>query len=102
MRVLTYRETPIWYCSMITVTLQEGEREILHRQDTNSGGDGGWQSLLVSIQRGLDEQTGDVTLSDTQLERIQRYAFGYGNGGWEDRLKSIFERTLGPSLDGKL
>jgi hypothetical protein len=87
---------------MITVNLNEAEREILYRQDTGTGGDGGWQSLLVGIQRALNEQTGEVTLTESQMERIQRYAFNYGNGGWEDRLSGIFGRTLGPRLNGDL
>lgn len=87
---------------MTAITLNEQEREILYRQEPGTGKDGGWQSLLVGIQQALNEQTGEVTLTENQIERIQRYAFSYGNGGWEDRLSGIFSRSLGPRLDGKL
>jgi hypothetical protein len=30
--------------------------------------------------------------------RIPKYAFDYKQDGWEDRLKAIFSRTLGPNL----
>jgi len=38
-------------------------------------------------------------LTDVDLERIPRYAFDYGNGGFEGRLRRIFERHLGPNLN---
>lgn len=58
--------------------------------------------LLVTLQRLLDEQTGRISIPPHILERIARYAFKYGNGGWEDRLLSVFSRTLGRRLDGNL
>jgi hypothetical protein len=39
-----------------------------------------------------------LDLDEQDLERIPRYAFDYGNGGWESRLRGIFEPTLGASL----
>lgn len=87
---------------MMTVTLNEAEREILYRQPPGTGSDGGYQSLLVSLQRALNDANGEITITDAQLERIPKYAFNYGNGGWEDRLTGIFSRTLGPRLDGNL
>ena len=83
---------------MKTVTLNQEEREILSRQDPATESDGGYQRLLVTLQSLLDETTGVIELPNIVLERIPRYAFDYGNGGWENRLKSIFSRTLGPNL----
>ncbi len=87
---------------MITVTINEEEREILYRQEPSSKLDGGWQRLLVTLQELTNEANGEITIPPIILERIQRYAFSYGNGGWEDRLKSIFGRTLGDRLDGNV
>jgi hypothetical protein len=81
---------------MITVTLNAAEQEILNR---GIEGQGGYQGLLEDLQAGV-QPDGSITLNDTQLERIPRYAFEYGNGGWEDRLTGVFGRTLGPRLDG--
>jgi len=59
---------------------------------------GGFQGLIRRLQNQLK---GQLTLDDDDLEVISRYAFDYGNGGYEQRLRAIFERTLGPNLDGK-
>ena len=86
----------LWF--MRTVTLNDEEKNILQRQDPASESDGGFQNLLVTLQYLLDEKTGTIELPSILLERIPRYAFDYGNGGWEERLKSIFARTLGQNL----
>jgi hypothetical protein len=83
---------------MRTVTLNEEEKNILLRQDPATETDGGFQKLLVTLQYLVDEETGVIELPGVLLERIPRYAFDYGNGGWENRLKGIFSRTLGPNL----
>jgi hypothetical protein len=82
---------------MKTVQLTPEEIEILSRQDPDTQHDGGWQSLLVRLQNNIDEN-GSITLTDQDLERIARYAFEYGNGGWEARLTGVFGRTLGSAL----
>jgi hypothetical protein len=83
---------------MKSVTLNSTEIEILYRQHPITEHDGGFQKLLVDLQSAVDRNTGALALSDEHEEKISRYAFDYKNGGWEDRLKSIFERTLGPEL----
>lgn len=83
---------------MITVTLTPEELAVLFKQSADSKTDGGWQKLLVTLQELTNESTGSVQIPPIILERIQRYAFDYGNGGWEDRLTAIFGRTLGSSL----
>jgi len=83
---------------MQTVTLNPSEIEILDRQDPLTETDGGFQKLLVDFQYSLNRQTGALVLSDEHEEKIPRYAFDYKNGGWEDRLKGIFSRTLGSDL----
>jgi hypothetical protein len=64
----------------------------------NTAQNRGFQSLLVRLQSSLNRTTGELTLSDEDLDRIPRYAFKYQNGGWQNRLTSIFGRTLGPAL----
>lgn len=78
--------------------LNNAEIALLDRQGEETQGDGGFQSLLVDLQRQVNRVTGEITLSDEHEERIPRYAFDYRNGGWESRLISIFGRTLGPNL----
>ena len=83
---------------MQTVTLNPSEIEILDRQDPVTEKDGGFQQLLVDLQDSVNRQTRALSLSDEHEEKIPRYAFDYKNGGWEDRLKGIFSRTLGDNL----
>ena len=83
---------------MRTVFLTPDEMAILDRQDPGTEHDGGWQGLIVGLQGKIDRQTGRIDLGDQDLERIARYAFDYGNGGWEARLRAVFERELGAGL----
>ena len=82
----------------MTVILTTGEIAELDRQHPATASDGGFQSFLVQLGRRCNRTTGELGLSDSDRERIPRYAFDYGNGGWEERLKNIFERSLGPRL----
>ena len=81
------------------ITLNENELNRLF-DPAGTRGQGGFQSLLESLQARTERTTGALKLTDDDLERISRYAFDYGNGGWENRLKVIFERTLGANLSG--
>ena len=83
---------------MQTITLNPSEIAVLDRQDPMTERDGGFQKLLVDLQYSLNRKTGALALTDDHEEKIPRYAFDYKNGGWEDRLKGIFSRTLGPNL----
>ena len=80
------------------VVLNDAEIALLDEQDSSSRGDGGFQRLMVDLKAGLRRPTKELKLSDDDLERIPKYAFDYKQGGWEDRLKGIFSRTLGPNL----
>lgn len=82
------------------VQLNEAEITELLRQKPETAGNGGFQGLLVSLQNKLNKSTGSLSLSTDDLRRIPNYAFTRTGGGWETRLKAIFERHLGPSLDG--
>jgi site-specific DNA-methyltransferase (adenine-specific) len=85
----------------VDVNLSREEIQELLIQDPSTEKDGGWQSLMVGLQKRTNKTTGHLTLTANDLEHIQRYAFKYGNGGWESRLMKIFGRHLGPALDGK-
>lgn len=52
-------------------------------------GQGGFQSLLRNLQRNYDRKSRTVTLTDEQVEKINRYSKDYGQGGFEDRLEGI-------------
>jgi hypothetical protein len=83
---------------MKEIILSPAETDVLFRQDPDTEADGGFQKFLVSLQRKVNKTSGALVLTAEDLEKIPRYAFDYGNGGWENRLKGIFSRVLGPLL----
>jgi hypothetical protein len=83
---------------MKTITLTPVQATLLHQQHPGTETGGGFQSLLVKLQRQYNPATNELTLDDSDLERIPRYAFDYGQGGWENRLAGIFGPALGPRL----
>lgn len=80
------------------VTLSDKEVEELMKQDPARAKDGGYQAFLVKMQNKLNKTTRHLHLEKEDLEKIARYAFDYGNGGWENSLKAIFQSHLGPKL----
>ena len=78
----------------IRIILTENEVSELLMQEPGTASNGGFQSLLVKLQRQLDRHSNELQLNDSDIERIHRYANNYRNGGWQDRLKKIFRRTL--------
>lgn len=82
------------------IELSQSEKSVLFKQDPTTKDRGGFQALLVKIQSHTDI-TGRLFLTAALINRIRRYAFCYGNGGWEKRLMSIFSRTLGQDLSGQ-
>jgi hypothetical protein len=80
------------------IVLNAEEIALLDEQDSATGGDGGFQSMLVRFQKDLRRGTSELKLADDDIERIGRYAFDMGNGGWQTRLVGIFGRSLGPRL----
>ena len=77
---------------MPTITLNEDERTALNEPIE---GQGGFQTLLTRLQNGL-QPTGELELSDEDVDTIRRYRHEYGAGGWQERLDRIFARALGP------
>lgn len=84
--------------SDLDVILNAREIAEIDKQDPSTAGDGGFQSLMVGLQKGINRATGEIRLTADQLRRIPMYAFDYRNGGWETRLIDAFSRTLGPKL----
>ena len=82
---------------IVSVMLEPAERQSLFEQDPASRRGGGFQALLVNLQRKVKDDIGlDLTVQDR--ERIARYAHDYSGGGWQGRLRRIFGRSLGENL----
>ena len=56
-------------------------------------GSGGFQSLLRRMQTGLDHAAGEMEILESDMEKWIRYSVEYGQGGFQDRLKSIPQRA---------
>jgi hypothetical protein len=82
----------------VDVTLNAAEIAEIDKQDPATASDGGFQGLMVSLQKRINRATGLLRLYPDDLQRIPMYAFDYKNGGWEDRLIRAFGRALGPNL----
>lgn len=63
-------------------------------------GPGGFQNFLTKLKQRAGIRGGNLELSAEDIQDIQQHAFGYGNGGFEGRLRRIFERHLGENLRG--
>ncbi len=83
---------------MMEISLTNAEIAELDRQNPATATDGGFQSLMVSLQRRVNRATNNLLLTNDDLRRIPKYAFDFGNGGWENRLIAAFGRVLGPKL----
>lgn len=85
----------------LDIILNDVEIAELLLQNPETEKDGGWQGLIVGLQKKTNKSTGHLTITSVDIENIQRYA-KYTTGGWQKRLRNIFERTLGPNLDGNI
>jgi hypothetical protein len=83
----------------ILIKLTSGEVRELKTLVDHSAGRGGFQNLLLYLWYQLDDETGELPLNHTLMERINRYAFRYNNTYWRRTLRRIFRRTLGAHLD---
>jgi hypothetical protein len=76
---------------MFAVHLTESQIRLLDQQVS---GRGGYQSLLRRLRRSVHRSSGLLVLPQEDVERIRRYAFDYGNGGWEERLIALFGKSV--------
>ena len=81
------------------IKLTISEVQELKRLVDHLAGRGGFQNLLRHLWYHLDEESGEIQMSHLLMERINRYAFQYGNVYWRRTLRRIFRRTLGANLD---
>ena len=55
-------------------------------------GRGGFQTLLRRLRTQIDRTAGVLEISADDLEKLIRYSFEYGQGGFQDRTKPTVPR----------
>jgi len=79
---------------MVTFTLTQAEMAEIQK---SINGQGGHQTLMRKLRGQLNQQTGEITLTDADIGKIMRYA-DYSQGGFQDRFKKAFRRNLQPMI----
>lgn len=74
------------------VELSSDEFRELFQQDPRARFHGGFQHFLVSLQNRIDRRTRGLELSPTDIDRILRYGSDYRKGGFQLRIRKIFDR----------
>ena len=85
----------------MVVTLQLNDEEyrlLMDRKWVRGKTKGGFQLLAEHLQR-RTQRDHSVILDHEILAKIQHHGTKHGSGGWQDALKKIFSRHLGPKLD---
>lgn len=74
----------------VTIGLDAEDHEHLMRP---INGKGGFQSFLAQLQNSIEEygEGWCLTLTGEQVLKLGRYAWDYGDGGYEKRLQKIQE-----------
>ena len=62
-------------------------------QDPRTERNGGFQKLLVELSRQYDPQTETLKVSQSNLEKIERYRKNYGGGGWQSLLRELSRKA---------
>lgn len=73
----------------ITLTLTTSEAEVVTRPIVGSGGHQACLRAIVEAIRTDGRAIVVVTLSDQQLQKVEKYAYDYGSGGYQDRFRII-------------
>lgn len=55
-------------------------------------GQGGFQTLLRKMKDQYSEQREEFFLDKDDIERLYRYAYEYGRGGFQDRIQVLLEK----------
>ena len=67
---------------------------------TKATGTGGHQTLQRRLTAELRDGHNQVTFTDEQLGELIRYMTRYGSGGFQDRLRHAFKRSVRELFDG--
>lgn len=72
------------FIDTFSLRLTDSERDVITRPII---GDGGHQRLLRECLEHVRDHT--LTLDVLTLDHVQRYAYDYGGGGYQDRFRTL-------------
>lgn len=78
---------------MLQIQLPQSATKRLLAQDPATEKRGGFQKLIISLRRQVDESTGILQVTDSQIEKVRRYRKKYGGGGWQNILDPIWKQA---------
>ena len=78
---------------MLQIQLSQKAVKKLLAQDPTTESKGGFQKLIIGLRRQVNTETGVLRISDSQVERIERYRMSYGRGGWQDILDEVSKQA---------
>lgn len=78
---------------MLQIQLSQNAVRKLVDQDPRTENKGGFQKLVIGLRRQVDSETGILRVSDSQVEKIERYRKQYGRGGWQDILDEVLKQA---------
>jgi site-specific DNA-methyltransferase (adenine-specific) len=78
----------------LLVKLNPEETAELFKQDEAKRGGGGWQARIVSFQQKLNKSTGELPLTDDDVEWIKKYGSRPEDGTWQKWLNAAFRRHI--------
>lgn len=81
----------------LRVTLNQDEAAELFKQDEAKRG-GGWQRRIISFQQRLNKTTGELPLTDDDVEWIKKYGSHPEDGSWERWIHAAFQRHIDLSV----
>lgn len=80
----------------VSVKLQEEEMDVLMQYPADSETtDAALRELLEKLRSQVNGEKGELSLSEEDLQSIQAYASGNGNGSIGESLLQVFERITG-------
>jgi len=84
------------YCTIKTTHLRLNRNEIdnLRSLPSQHRNKSGFANFIFHLGERVDPNTGSITLSRSEVKRIQRYIKRYKTGGYQLLLKKAFKRPL--------
>lgn len=84
------------YAPTVKIKFVVGEIRELDSYPINRRSKNGFHTFISTIAMRVEPDTGEIWLDDEDFRNINRYK----RSGYKKRLRAIFQRTLGPDLDG--